>query len=709
MARSGNITLENNFTKGLITEYTAMNFPENAVTDTENCVYNELGAVTRRLGIDYEPNAVIAASSSTTSSTFTEFRWSSVGNLGSITFICQQIGSRIYFYSTGTDGAAALSGGLKSFNVNMVAYALPGVTQPQIAAQVCQYTTGDGFLFITHPLCEPIYVQYNEATDNISVAKITIEIRDVEGVEDNLALEQRPSTLSNLHKYNLFNQGWYGVTKTGASNEQNPLEFWDSRRVDFPSNADIFWLYKNAEGILSNTQINAVHIGNTPAPKGHYIYNAFNINRSMVSGIPGLPTKTAGNTRPSTCQWYAGRVWYAGMQANSFASTLYFSQLTEGPLQFGKCYQLNDPTSETSFDLIDTDGGTIELPLIERVITMRVIGDTLVILGSNAIYTISGTANESFKTTNYTVRYISATGVVSPLSVVEAEGALLWWNYDGLCSLTLSPDGSAAVENISKQTIQSFIDAVPANNLIYVKGAYNKREQTVRWIFSKEEDLTYEYDHILDLNLASKAFFPHQIDKTLAPRVVGLFTTFGTISVQVEEDVVDELGATVTSGGGDDVIVTRAVGRGSREVFKFTTIGLIFTGPANGFTFSELRNTDYVDWQTSDGVGVSYSSYGLSGYRIRGEMLRAFNSTPVAFVMKNIVGSSCLISGIWDYGARQSLRQELFRATVDVSNIVRRLKIRGKGKSLQIKFESVGNAPFNLVGWSTFDTGGTQP
>lgn len=33
MPRSAAITVENNFTKGLITEFTAMNFPENAITE----------------------------------------------------------------------------------------------------------------------------------------------------------------------------------------------------------------------------------------------------------------------------------------------------------------------------------------------------------------------------------------------------------------------------------------------------------------------------------------------------------------------------------------------------------------------------------------------------------------------------------------------------------------------------------------------------
>jgi hypothetical protein len=49
-------TTENNFTKGLITEATGLNFPENAATSTDNCQYTLIGDVTRRLGIDREVN-----------------------------------------------------------------------------------------------------------------------------------------------------------------------------------------------------------------------------------------------------------------------------------------------------------------------------------------------------------------------------------------------------------------------------------------------------------------------------------------------------------------------------------------------------------------------------------------------------------------------------------------------------------------------------
>ncbi len=56
MTRQVASVVENNFVNGLVTEATALNFPESACTETWNCVFKQTGMVSRRLGLDFEDN-----------------------------------------------------------------------------------------------------------------------------------------------------------------------------------------------------------------------------------------------------------------------------------------------------------------------------------------------------------------------------------------------------------------------------------------------------------------------------------------------------------------------------------------------------------------------------------------------------------------------------------------------------------------------------
>src|SRR5258707_15637042 len=98
MAQQVAASIENNFTKGLITEFTGLNFPENAATDTDNCTYTIVGDVTRRLGIDLEANFQ-NLSVNRTGSAENSFVWKNTGGTGNNEVLVLQIGLNLYFYS----------------------------------------------------------------------------------------------------------------------------------------------------------------------------------------------------------------------------------------------------------------------------------------------------------------------------------------------------------------------------------------------------------------------------------------------------------------------------------------------------------------------------------------------------------------------------------------------------------------------------------
>jgi len=94
MPQQVTVAVENNFTKGLITEATALNFPENAATDADNCDFSIIGGVERRLGIDYEDNYVYRAASRSENAIAT-YVWSDAGGTGGTQLEVTQIGSTL--------------------------------------------------------------------------------------------------------------------------------------------------------------------------------------------------------------------------------------------------------------------------------------------------------------------------------------------------------------------------------------------------------------------------------------------------------------------------------------------------------------------------------------------------------------------------------------------------------------------------------------
>lgn len=722
MPRSAALSVENNFTKGLITELSVMNFPEQAATDADNVVFSELGVATRRLGLDYELDYVLNPTAGTTEGVFQEYTWDIQQNDEGLAFLVQQVGDQVWFFDT----QDSISGNKKAFFIDLFTYRVAGNTRAQIAGKFCQFTQGKGYLFVVHPLCEPLSISYDIDADTIDIEEIVIQIRDFEHLEDNLDIDERPATLSNLHKYNLYNQGWYTTgpwrsTSAGPVTVSNVLVGWDTSRSDFPSNADIWWVFKDSTdaAVFSATSVlgggvEAQNLGNTPAPNGHYIYNAWDVNRTTKTGITGLPSMTAGRARPSTAAFYAGRIFYAGIGADKYSDKIYFTQIIESPDQFGKCYQINDPTSEQSFDLLDTDGGVISIPGLSKIISLRIVGDALIILGTTGVYAVRGTDNGSFKATDYSIEYLSSVGAVSHTSVIEVDGTLMWWNLDALYALAKDQAGLGfQIQNASKMTIQSLLDDIPTENKEFVKGAFNRKDQLVYWLFSDVEGVTLSYNRILVLNILTKGFYPFTIDTSLGPKIVGIVPLLGKGQVLSEVAVTISSGETVETIGAETVTTEEATPLPRSELFVFTTYGQLNSAggvidASNYLTYSNMAEGNHIDWPQFNG-GVDATSYFVTGYRTKGEFIRKFQTVPMSVVLGWGDNFQVSVKGIWDYGERQSSTQSLYPLLHNSDYLIRRIKIRGKGRAMQLRFDSSGSDHFEIYGWSILDTGGQVP
>lgn len=224
MPRAKDVKLYRTFVRGLITEAGYLTYPEDSSSDELNTIPTRKGNRTRRFGIDFEDNYEYVNLVTSENDSIKEFIWKAADNVAAQNFLCLQIGTTIHFFSL---EANPVSDSYKAFTINLLTYAANGASTPQVQMNNVEFSSGKGYLFIVHPYVEPLVVEYNSETDTITVTKVVVQIRDFEGLNDGLANDEEPSTLSKEHHYNLLNQGWGlpGTPVPGGVTTDNPPEY----------------------------------------------------------------------------------------------------------------------------------------------------------------------------------------------------------------------------------------------------------------------------------------------------------------------------------------------------------------------------------------------------------------------------------------------------------------------------------------------------
>ena len=765
MPQTINTSVENSFIQGLKTEFTGLNFPENAAVDTDNCVYSLIGDVTRRLGFDFEDNFRFVGVQ-LGEKAISSYRWLNAGGDGLTQLLVLQVGNFLFFYeSSNATIANPLSNTRLSSTVTLIG------ADPTVE---CQFTDGNGYLFIFHPSIDPQYCTFTNGT--ITANTITLQIRDFMGiVEPGVGTNTRSSTITNEHQYNLQNQGWtQGTAWTGISttsvtigtgsqtftiqtgltiptnhpqvsiystfngvttlnmsanvtsynsgtgslvvsvfaiNGAGTFNNWTIIPTNtgfintfftqvgaYPSNSDIWWLFKDTTDVFNpGTTVGNVTASSGPAPKGAYVLNAFSQTRTGISGISGL-TNITTTKRPRTGTWYQGRVWYTGVDSSQAATgdaqfytwteNIYFSQVVTNVSQFGMCYQNNDPTDENFSDLLPTDGGIIVIQGSGSIFKLFPIHNGVLVFAANGIWFITGSQGLGFTANDYTVTKISAVQSISGTSFINVLGNPVFWNEEGIYSVSPARQGTPyefggfSVENLCIGTILTYYNTIPLQSKKFARGDYNPIDFVIQWCFKSidETDVTsrYQFDKILALNTHNKAFYPYSF-QNIGPWI-------------------SDVKYIVGPGGSTS----------PDPMFKYITYVAVPGSSFFGVTMAEENNTNYEDWSSS-GISQTFTSYFITGYKLHGKTLFKWQPLYVNLYSRTETATSYTIQGIWDYATigdsgKYSTLQVITNTLSNFGYKFRRHKIRGRGMSVQFKVSSVDGQPFDIIGWSTYDT-----
>lgn len=621
------------FASGWNTEAAPTTFPENTAYDLDNVIIDVDGSIRRRPGIDYETSWSRYGADFSLIDMQTYgigfFEWRNVSGSGSINMSVTQCGLNLYFHIINGDATTATLTGSLDFSSFATDVANAKISRIQVA-------DGLGYLFVCGRYIEPFYVTYTGTS--FTATEISIKIRDFDGAPDTtFGVIDRPVTAGDSHIYDLLNAGWPigrintfcgNTVMSGTEGAYNVITYTASN--SWPSRADIQYLgvTTNGSGDLAfdRNQLIQQTFGNTPAPNGHFITNAFSQDRYVLSGLVGVAS-TNIPTRPETVAFHNGRVFWAGIFTQGLSGNIYYSQQLTEVDKAGNCYQEQDPTAETFNDLLDTDGGLLPIPGAGQIVKIMEGGDGIVVFASNGVWQISGSQGK-FSATDFAVTKITDVGCCNGQSVINADNVILYWSDAGIIALQRDQITAQLNDsNLTKNTIQTGYLLLGGINRRFASGAFIAEEKKAVWFYSTDSasdgiNDRYKYNGVLVLDTQLGAFYKYSISDTAqtAPYMCGIIRTTPFSSGEVAESV---------TVGGVDVTVSAVTVTVSSTSYTgvditawkiLTAVDSATTGGAFNFTMSEFTSRSWHDWFKEDAVGINYTSYLETGYEVFGDV-----------------------------------------------------------------------------------------
>lgn len=718
----------NNFVRGLITEAAELTFPDGASVDELNCDLRRDGTRRRRLAVAIEDSAVASTFSVTDTDRINTGTWENVGGNPELEFLVVQRQNVLYFYNKADLPYSAQQ---EANSVSLTSYEHAGSAGSENSD--CQFASLKGKLVVSSPDINTIFIEYDAVSGTFTATEIDFKIRDFEyqGSDTSDYFTQSASaSVSDARIYDTLNSGW-AEDNTGQAGH-NALSYYRAGRSNLYPPLTIPWFAgKNSSNVQDTAELEKVGGGTSLSGTGRYILDFFNQNRQAAvasdAATYGFSIGTSLNktitARFSCVESFAGRIFYAGLNSSEDGGKVLFSKIIESNGDFGACHQINDPTSEYFSDLLDTDGGVIDIPDAINIKKLYALQSSIFVFAENGVWQING-VDGVFKATAYAVSRVSRVGILSAGTFVTAENAPFWWSRFGIHTLTSDPvSGAGQEQNLTIPTIQTFWDDIGQDQKVVVKGVYDSINKRIYWAYPNNgETKTSKLNNFLILDIPLQAFYPWRIEDSASNSdyVVGVAFYSGYGAKSLELDVTTSAGDDVVTSAGDDVVST--------QISTFNTgdaaiVLLVRDTSASKMVMGGFTSTSFLDWGNAN-----YVSYAETGYDFVGDLITKKNTpylvtyarlTEEGFTGNEVSGyeavrpSSLLVSSAWDFKETFSASQQAYRLkqTVVVNPndltefdypetvITTRLKIRGHGRSMRIRYESEQGKDFLLLGW----------
>lgn len=749
--------VKNQFNKGLITEAGELTFPEGASIDEDNCELRRDGSRKRREGISFETSAVDSSFTVSDTDTVSVGTWYNVNGIPEKELTVVQISSDLYFYDkqeipySATQiknfGLVAPEPAFSSASTNsipMLSFDYAG--RGDLAEESCTFESIGGMLIVANPNTETVAITAEiDSSSGSDVWTFTVEIiefrtRDFKRLSDLDTFENEipEADITPERLYDTRNAGWVGVGQGNAA-----LNEYLTDRGAYPPLTLPWFSGKASNGTFDTSEFRLIQAGSSVVGNGHVIFNFFKRNRNRIT--TGLPDNFAFefiSDRFSTIATLGNRVFYSGLNKGGHeeSNVVLVSRVIDGATAnsvvdtsgLGECLQRNDPTSEDFSDLLDDDGVVIRISEAYGIRKLHNFNNSIFVFAENGIWQIKG-VDDVFRASGFAVNKISAVGLFNKDSFVSADGVPFWWSDVGIHTLgvderTFQP----SEQNISISTIQTRFDTYTEDQRNSCKGVFDPINKRVYWMFpGVNESVVCKLSKILILDIPLQAFIPWSISDAsgTSPILLGA-TYYRGLGTDTDSFNVVDMSSNQVIDSSSDTVITFA-----QNKIDTGEPALVFLvrNTNNTMTFATFNDSSFLDWGSAD-----YSSFAEGGYDFSGDLLRKKNAPYIGVYCKVtetgwtgdetngyelVRPSSLTLKSFFEFKTSPSSTQQAYRLkplpVVDPLNldslgfdrdvIMTRLKIRGRGTSMRLRFESEQGKDFHLLGWGELNAINQRP
>ena len=758
MPQSLNQKAVNNFVRGLITEAAELTFPDGASVDELNCDLRRDGTRRRRLAAVYESNNVLSSFTLSDSELVTTGDWTNVGGDADLEFLVLQKGSTLYFYNKGD---LPYSAQVESNSVDLSSYEQSGSAGAENAK--CQFTTIKGNLVVSSPAINTIAIEYSSGTFTVTEIEFEVRDFEWQGdTSDYYENDSSPSQDRKYDAQNSgWNTGngapttltkrlthpWYAGKDSDGNYSSAEWEKIYGGTTLTANGHYVLDFFAKARGTASG--LSGLTKATDPETSRFRCAESFS-GRVFYAGLDSA--ENAGTILFSKLVDTVDDLGICHQQNDPTAE--YESDLLDtdgGEIKIPDAVKIQKLYAYQNSLFIFAENGVWQITGVDgvfRASSFSVNRVTRVGLlqpetfveaegvpfwwsrfGIHTLTTdpVSGQGTEQNLTIPTIQTFwdeIDADVKLKVTAVYDGINKRIYWGY---------PDEGETVESklnnflildvplraffpwkVSDQT--SSTDAIVG--LAFYSG-FGAKELELDVLANSSADDVLTASGGTDVNAGSFVTSTTYIIKTVGTTD---FTAIGASANTVGEVF------TATGAGSGTGVATEANDVVSEQISTFTTgspaiVLICRNGSDNKITFGGFTSAEFLDWGDTN-----YSSFAETGYEFVGDLVTKKSApyivtycrlTEEGFTGTQAAGynairpSSLLVSSAWDFnqtfGPSQQAYRKKFPVVVDPNDltvydypesvITSRLKVRGTGRSVRVKYESEQGKDFLLLGW----------